>query len=534
MCGIVAFLNADSTIVAQPFIKLNQRGPEYTCIDKFNDVLFGFHRLAINGVDDKSNQPIEIDNVVLVCNGEIYNYRELYKEIKVTPVTNSDCEIIIHLYKIFGMAATAKMLDGVFAFALYDKTKNIFHVARDPFGVRPLYCAHTRDMIGFGSEMKYFTELEQKHDYTFSLRQFKPGCVASYAQTSSRRWNLLSEFFFYEFPFSQPIINTSDATRKIKNTLEHAVQKRVVGTTDRPIACLLSGGLDSSLITALVSKYYESPLETYSIGLPGGEDLKYARMVADHVGTKHTEVIVSEEDFLKAIPEVIHNIESYDTTTVRASVGNYLIGKYIKENSDAKVIFNGDGSDEVTGGYLYFNNIKDSVTFDTECKRLVTDIHMYDVQRSDKSISSNGLEPRTPFLDKEFVSTYFTLNNTLRKTDIGKYLLRRAFDDSENLLPQEVLWRTKEAFSDGVSSQDNSWFEIIKRHVKKMDLKKDETIQHLPPMNDEQRYYRQLFHKSFGKKHDRILPYFWMPRYTLETHDCSARTLKIYNTLVKK
>ena len=533
MCGILALLNPDSTIITQPFIKLNQRGPEYTHVDKFNNVIFGFHRLAINGVDDKSNQPIEGDDVVLICNGEIYNYKELYKQINVTPTTNSDCEIIIHLYKIYGIATAVKMLDGVFAFVLYDKTKNVIHVARDPFGVRPLYCGYSLDIVGFGSEMKYFTELEKRHNYNFTIRQFKPGCVSSFAESKSGLWKLLSEFFYHTFPFSESIVNIKESTDKIKESLERAVKKRVVGTTDRPIACLLSGGLDSSIVTALVNKYYDSPLETYSIGLPDGEDLKYARVVADHLGTKHTEIVVSEEDFLKSIPEVIHNIESYDTTTIRASVGNYLIGKYIKQHSDAKVIFNGDGSDEVTGGYLYFNNIKDSSTFDTECKRLVSDIYMFDVQRSDKSISSNGLEPRTPFLDKDFVTTYFTIHNTLRKTNVGKYLLRRAFD-TDDLLPQEVLWRTKEAFSDGVSSQDNSWFKIIKKHVKTLNLRRDENIEYLPPMNDEQLYYRQMFHKSFGKNHDYILPYFWMPRYTLETHDCSARTLKFYDKLVKK
>ena len=193
-------------------------------------------------------------------------------------------------------------------------------------------------------------------------------------------------------------------------SLKNAVKKRV-NNTDRPIACLLSGGLDSSLITALVSEYYDSekngPLKTFSIGLPGSEDIKYAKKVADFLKTDHTSIEMSEKEFFDAIPEVIYAVETYDTTTVRASVGNYLVSKYISKHCDAKVIFNGDGADEVMGGYLYFHKYPNQLDFDRECRRLVSNIHTFDVQRSDRSISSNGLEPRTPFLDRGFVQAYF-------------------------------------------------------------------------------------------------------------------------------
>ena len=242
----------------------------------------------------------------------------------------------------------------------------------------------------------------------------------------------------------------------INESLSEAVRKRV-NNTDREIACLLSGGLDSSLITALVKKMCPNKqLTTWSIGLKGSEDLKYARMVADHLGTVHNEIVVSEYDFLNCIESVIQAIESYDTTTVRASVGNWLISKYIKENSDCKVVFNGDGSDEVCGGYMYFHCAPDSIEFDKECKKLLKEIHFFDVLRSDRSISSHGLEARTPFLDANFVSTYLSIPANIRNHSENKccekYLLRRAFDNG--LLPKEVLWRTKEAFSDGVSSQN--------------------------------------------------------------------------------
>ena len=260
---------------------------------------------------------------------------------------------------------------------------------------------------------------------------------------------------------------------KISNILNNAVKKRII-TTQRPIACLLSGGLDSSLITSMVSKYITKQgkqLETYSIGMEGSDDLKYAKIVADYLKTKHNEIIVTEKDFLDAIPEVIKTIESYDTTTVRASVGNYLVAKYIKEHSEAKVIFNGDGSDEVTGGYLYFHNAPDSYSFDKECKRLLKDIHYFDVLRSDRCISCHGLEARTPFLDKEFVHHFLSLSHCMRdhnrQNKCEKYMLR---DACVNYLPNDVLYRTKEAFSDGVSKQSRSWYEIIQEHIETLDL----------------------------------------------------------------
>ena len=269
-------------------------------------------------------------------------------------------------------------------------------------------------------------------------------------------------------------------------------------------------------------------METYSIGLEGSEDLKYARKVADYLHTKHTEIICSENDFLHAIPEVIKNIESYDTTTVRASVGNYLVSKYISEHSEAKVLFNGDGSDELTGGYLYFHYAKDPIAFDMECKRLLKDIHLFDVLRSDRSISSNGLEARTPFLDKVFVKTYLSLPLAVRnqKNKCEKYLLRKAFEPF-NLLPKEILFRTKEAFSDGVSSLKKSWFEIIQTYVQDKHIPSIEYV-HNPPTTQEQKYYRHIFEKCYPDC-AQIIPYFWMPRF-VDATDSSARTLNIYKS----
>ena len=296
------------------------------------------------------------------------------------------------------------------------------------------------------------------------------------------------------------------------------------------------------MIAALVADYFGEKgkqIETYSIGLVNSEDIKYAKIVADYIGSNHTEIIVTEKEMFDAIPEVIKAIESYDTTTVRASIGNYLIGKYIAANSEAKVIFNGDGSDEVFGGYLYMNKCPDDIEFDKETRRLLKDIHLFDVLRSDKSISSNGLEPRTPFLDRTFVNyilsipPYFRNHNNLHECE--KYLLRVAFNNpvwSEysvwtKLLPDEIIWRKKEAFSDGVSSRGRSLFTILQEFIANQYNETNPVAdKYEPSIELEKKYYKEIFDKEFPNC-EHIIPYFWMPKYTNAT-DPSARTLCFY------
>jgi asparagine synthase (glutamine-hydrolysing) len=256
--------------------------------------------------------------------------------------------------------------------------------------------------------------------------------------------------------------------------------------------------------------------------------------VADYLGTKHTEVILSETDFTNAIPEVIYTIESYDTTTVRASIGNYLLAKYIAANSHAKVIFNGDGSDEVCGGYLYMGCAPNAYEFDSECRRLVADIHKYDVLRSDKSISSNGLEPRTPFLDRSFVQYYLSIHPQKRfhteNNVCEKFLLRNAFQDGfdKPLLPSEILWRKKEAFSDGVSKTERSLFTIIQEYVETQMVDPYKWVKYISyPITNEQKYYRGLYDNYYPHT-KQVVPYYWMPKW-VDATDASARTLAIYN-----
>ena len=560
MCGIFCILNNSSYFyenqIINNFNKGINRGPENsTLINIDNSTIFGFHRLAINGLDDISNQPIVIDEITLICNGEIYNYKELYSMIKdIEPKSSSDCEIIIHLYKKYGIEQTLKIVDGVFSFILIDNKKNEIYVARDPFGVRPLYYIEAKDVkneeniIIFASELKVLSDFYKHLFEYYEIKQFKPSTYSKYVYKNKssifnfiktcKKWFLESENIIYHTTSSPNFVPDFTEEYNIYNIqiyLKDAVRKRV-NTTDRPIGCLLSGGLDSSLITALTTEIMKEngckeKLNTFSIGMEGSEDLKNAKIVSEYLDTNHFEIVLTEEEFFNSIPEVIQIIESYDTTSVRASIGNYLIGKYISKNTDIKVVLNGDGSDELMGGYLYMHHAPDSIEFDKESRRLLKDIHFFDVLRSDKSISSNGLEPRTPFLDKSFVNYYLSINPNIRnhnnkENNIEKYLLRKAFsskyylNNNRQLLPDSILWRSKVAFSDGVSGQKRFLFQMIKENVE------------LKYKISENEYYKKLFDLYYPNC-DNIVPYLWKHRFII-SDDPSATTLKIYKKIKEK
>jgi len=592
MCGIFTLLNNNEqtfsySYIESQFMKGKNRGPENSQLVNIDiKAIAGFHRLAINGLNDESNQPIVVDNVSLICNGEIYNYKELYKMMNIEPKTQSDCEVIIHLYLKYGIEQTLQMLDGVFAFILFENNMNEInskiYVARDPYGVRPLYilksiynetyCDETLQkvasfpVIAFASEMKVLSEFQTHlnlYKEHYKIEHFQPGTYSTYLLpfNVNALWSLVKENISYHSTgFNSLYISNGDlkgeknmqhisqVLENIQKYLVSAVKKRVL-VTERPIACLLSGGLDSSLITALVNEEYkntwggEKKLETFSIGLEGSEDLKYAKIVANYLDTNHTEIVLNEQEFINAIPEVIYNIESYDTTTVRASIGNFLLGKYISQFSDAKVIFNGDGSDELCGGYKYMDFCPDCIEFDKECKRLLRDIHMFDVLRSDKCISSNGLEPRTPFLDRSWVQYYLSICPEIRfhpgNKQMEKYLIRNAFSNqfflnsqSMPLLPDEILWRKKEAFSDGVcSSTQNRYLNtIIQDNLRNNSiLTQEEKEKHENSIfdTDEKIYYKKIFDNYYPGT-DKIVPYLWMPKYIYsKNNDPSAKTLEI-------
>ena len=609
MCGIFAILNnsnftdIDLPLIKQSFMKGQHRGPEYST---FNNVMikanYGFHRLAINGLNQESNQPIKYKDIVLICNGEIYNYKELYSLLEIDPITDSDCEVIIHLYLNFGIEQTLEMLDGVFSFCLLDhrlvSDKSKMFVARDPYGVRPLYLMKpttsgykklkNKEKYIMASELKMISDIYHKINIShennsyYEIQQFQPGTYSCFEMNHNNQtnWVLKKEYILYHhtaFNSCKSIDSTIPKKEymdklyiNIQKYLINAIEKRCC-TTDRPIACLLSGGLDSSLVASIVNEYHKKhnlpTLETYSIGIEGSEDLIYSQKVANYLGTKHTQITLQEKDFLDAIPKVIADIESYDTTTVRASIGNWLIGEYISKHSKAKVIFNGDGADELMGGYLYVHKSPNMIEFDKECKSLLKYIHTFDVLRSDKCISSHGLEPRTPFLDREWTQFYLSIPMHIRcsmkykKTEsdkmiLEKGLMREAFSkkhymnlNGESLLPEEVLYRQKEAFSDGVSCKKRSLFDIVEEHakqfieenIKQIEYLKDYTNindiiikhpdmqnvrNHLLPTTAEQFYYRYIFEQQYSGL-GYIIPKFWMPKYT-NVSDPSARKLDCY------
>ena len=540
MCGIFAYLSrfenqiVDLDIIKDTFERTKNRGLDHHELKSicFN-LLFGFHRLSINDTSFKGNQPLFHPRkpYVLICNGEIYNYKELYKKnecIKhLIPFSNSDCEVILYLYENFGIEKTLQMIDSeAFAFCLYDGELNQLFVARDRFGVRPLFFGESKDQFVFCSELKGVQPLCQ------TIKQFHPACWMCIDMNQLSSIDIKYHLYYkHVYPIIEKKYNEKELCQQIYQKLEHAVEKRLL--SDRPIGCLLSGGLDSSIISCLVGKAFRKQnrgqLHTFSIGLKGSPDLYYARKVANFIGSCHHHIECSEKQFLENIPKVIYHIESYDTTTVRASVGNYLVGKYIAEHTDIKVIFNGDGSDEQSG-YLYLKNAPNENEFQQECIRLLQEIHYFDVLRSDRCLSSNfSLETRTPFLDTEFVNFYMSIPSELKmySTDkIEKFLLRKAF---ENDLPGEVVWRKKEAFSDGCSSAENSWHHQIQKFVNKI-ISDDEfklgkeKYKHNTPMLKESLYYRQIFESQYPHC-ENVIPHFWMPKWCYSKHDPSAREL---------
>lgn len=539
MCGILFLYNHEPNqkiidTCLESGLALQPRGPDHTTIIYDPTTFMCFQRLAINDLTDAGSQPMFHDNTYLLCNGEIYNSKNLNSLCQLPVTSKSDCETILHLYHMYvqkfpekNVLTIAKevtqALDGEFAFVIYDKNKQVIIASRDPFGVRPLFWYTKENYIGFASELKGIYKMSQ------SVRQFPPGSVMVYhCQTGEMQSDHYTSFPIEYSPANFPEDFYASAIRKV---FTKAVTKRLM--SDRPVCALLSGGLDSSLVASIVAKHIAPrKLDTYCIGFEGAPDLHYANLVAKHIGSNHHVVQVKEQDFLDAIEETIKVIESYDITSVRASVGNLLISKYIAKTSDCKVVFNGDYSDEVCGGYLYLKKAPTLDEFHKECSSLVENICYFDSLRSDRTISSQGLEARVPFSDKHFVNFYMSIHPSLRvhKPSEGrmeKYLLRKAFEH-EDLLPDEVLWRSKAAFSDAVSKPERSWHNIVKAFIEtkisdeEFSMCKDSYTFNTPPTK-EAYYYRKIFEEYYPKM-GHVIPKFWLPKWT-SISDPSAREL---------
>lgn len=492
MCGIVCSFNLQKSKedlrpqILDMSMKLRHRGPDCSGIFACDKAIMAHERLAI--VDPESGkQPLisKDRKLVLAVNGEIYNHmeiREKYKD-KYDFLTRSDCEVIMALYRDKGEDFMEE-LNGIYAFALYDVERDVFIIGRDHIGIIPLY-------QGWDHEGAYYvaSELKALEGYCHKIEEFPPGYYYFSKDLKPKKW-YNRDWMEYENVKE----NTSDFDQ-LRESLENAVKRQLM--SDVPYGVLLSGGLDSSVISAIAAKI-SLPLHSFAIGLKGSPDLAAARKVSEHIGTTHHEVEYTVQEGLDAIRDVIYHIETYDVTTVRASTPMYLISRYIK-SLGIKMVLSGEGADEIFGGYLYFHKAPNAEEFHKETVRKLSKLHQYDCLRANKSLASWGVEGRVPFLDKEFLDVAMRLNPKDKMAGNGKiekYIIRKAFED---YLPHEVVWRQKEQFSDGVGY---NWIDSLKEIANKTvtDLQMDNVTSRFPlhpPLSKEEYLYRTIYSELF-------------------------------------
>jgi asparagine synthase (glutamine-hydrolysing) len=554
MCGIWATIGKNVQITPQildAFNNVKNRGPDTSTLHLDKNYILGFHRLSINDLSINGNQPFHYStedfNYTLICNGEIYNYDYLMKNFGIISESTSDCAVLLPLFIKLGenFFKFNNLLRGEYALLIiksYRKENRIeFFFSTDPFSVRPLFWVCEGEKLYVSSTLSGLSQispdvkrLDGGHQVTgyFDFKDYNQ------PPESELVGNIYNKSYHIETSAYYDIQDISYSTESrqmyinIVNTLIDCVKVRL--HSERNIGCLLSGGLDSSLVAAIASSELSKRgkrLRTFSIGIEGGTDLKYARMVADHINSIHTEYLFTPDIGLQVIDDVIKATETYDITTIRASVGQYLLAKAISKDTDIKVILNGDGADEVQMGYLYFYLHPDIKSAYQERNKLLKQIHQFDGLRVDRNISYHGLEARVPFLDVNFVNLFYQISPNLlvpNKLRMEKYLIRKAFETIvPDLLPKEVLWRKKEAFSDGVSSQEKSWYLILKEYYKeKVEDFNTDTIDGIKPHCHESYYYRIRFDELFNNNH-KVIPRYWLPNWT-NACDPSARTLSIY------
>ena len=531
MCGITILISKDApeSIFLKALQTLTSRGPDSTTIHNVTmnnsiQLQIGFSRLRIQG-SPTPDQPFVIQNgsKIVVCNGEIFNSTQIIKSFDlIIPQTASDCAVLPALLdRGLTLSEIALQLDGDFAIVVIDTIHGTIEMCRDPYGVRPLFYNDT----SIASELKGLIGESQ-------AKFVEPGTVLTRVYQDVERFTD-STVRWHHIPWLKCSLGGGFILR---NELIQSVHKRL--TTVRDIGACLSGGLDSSLVAAIAAKElrkYDKVLHTYSIGIADSPDLLFARQVAEYIKSIHHERIVTSEECLAVIPAVVRAIESFDITTVRASVGNYLLGQFIATvTPTVKVVLNGDGADEVFGGYLYMRAAPNEAAFELETTRLLTDIHRYDVLRSERCMSAHGLESRSPFLDRQFVAiarSVPTLQLRPGVQRIEKYALRDSFRDAF-ILPETVLWRRKEAFSDGISKQGKgeSWFEMARAEGERQFPNEQWRARAMlydvnTPQTAEALWYRELFHQHYPMSAAVVAaPVMWMPRW-VGASDPSARTL---------
>jgi asparagine synthase (glutamine-hydrolysing) len=507
MCGIVGVfdLKLESQKLRPQVLKMSKRlrhrGPDWSGIYCGDKAILAHERLSIVDVQSGKQPLYSKDRKhILAVNGEIYNHQELREELNGSYefLTKSDCEVILALYKKKGVDLIED-LNGIFAFALYDEEKDFYFVARDHIGIIPLYMGWDQ----FGN-LYVASELKALEGYCNHFQEFMPG----HYMTSDKPGELV-RWYKRDWEKYESVKNNTTSIEDLKDALERAVHRQLM--SDVPYGVLLSGGLDSSVVSAVAKKYSAKRVEnhdesdawwpqlhSFAVGLEGSPDLAAARKVADHIGTVHHEIHFTVQEGLDAIRDVIYHLETYDVTTIRASTPMYLMARVIK-SMGVKMVLSGEGADELFGGYLYFHKAPNGEAFHEETVRKLSKLHMYDCLRANKSLAAWGVEGRVPFLDKEFIDVAMNINpddKLIRNGRIEKWVIRKAFED---YLPKEVTWRQKEQFSDGVGY---SWIDTLKEitndriTTEQLENAKYRFPVH-PPMTKEEYYYRSIFEEHF-------------------------------------
>ena len=521
MCSIIGYIgaNLNEKEVRSYFERTVSRGPDMTRILNLGNGFLGFHRLAIMGLNESGMQPFSSFGNSVVCNGELYGFRLLKKKLEEKGYTfqsESDCELLLPLYREYG-TDMFRMLDAEFAMILYDGASGQLIAARDPIGIRPLYYGYlpSKEII-FASEPKNLVGL-CRHILPFPPgHYYKDGKFVCYRNISK--------------PTALVEDDVETACKKIHDKLEAGILKRL--DADAPVGFLLSGGLDSSLVCAVAARHLKKPIRTFSIGMDiDAIDLKYAKQVADYLGADHTEVIISKEDVLAALPDVVALLGTYDITTIRASIGMYLVCKYIHEHTDLRVLLTGEISDELFG-YKYTDFAPSPEAFQQEAEKRIRELHMYDVLRADRCISVNSLEARVPFGDLDFVEYVMNLDPKRKVNSYGKgkYLLRHAFEG--DYLPHDILMREKAAFSDAVG---HSMVDDLKEYAQQLYTDEQFEVRRkkytfATPFTKESLLYRELFERYYPGQAEMVVD-FWMPNKAWEgcnVNDPSARVLTNY------
>lgn len=521
MCSIMGYCGSGAVFseFMEGFEKTVSRGPDSSKIIDTGSGLLGFHRLAIMGLQPEGMQPFSLGGDYVVCNGEIYGFRKIKESLIKKGYSfnsDSDCEILLPLYQLYGTQMFA-MLDAEYALIIYDSKTKSFIAARDPIGIRPLYYGYDKDgAIIFASEAKNLVGLTDK------IMPFPPGYFYKDGEFIKYRDMTLVEEYCCD--------DLETVCKNIREKLISGIEKRL--DADVPLGFLLSGGLDSSLVCAVSAKILGKAIRTFAIGMnEDAIDLKYAKEVAEYIGSQHSEIIITKEDVLSALETVIYTLGTYDITTIRASIGMYLICKAIHENTEVRVILTGEISDELFG-YKYTDFAPNAAAFQEESAKRIRELHMYDVLRADRCISVNSLEARVPFGDLDFAQYVMSINpemklNTYNK---GKFLLRHAFEG--DYLPYSILMREKAAFSDAVG---HSMVDHLKDYAEKKYTDAEFEIRckkykFAAPFTKESLLYREIFEKYYPGQAQMITD-FWMPNREWDgcnVQDPSARVLKNY------